>query len=842
MTEEAIRNVLAHLPKTLSETYSRIIHKTCSSPCGAAKFDTMCAVFRWICVARRPLRLDELEEAVALTPDDTYLHTDRIPRNSCGRLISSCGNLAIYDEEENTVSFAHHTVKQFLLSSQQHGDMLPFPIDLRRSEEDVGGMCLAYLGFSDFETQVAQAPLQTPISPALAESVVWSNVPFATRFRDALSWTASWRGIAGQDLPTITFAAPVSSAPTGLLMRQYVLLEYVVENWVHHTSGIRRETSTCWSKFEHIALERQLAFEFRPWNDQTHRSRTKVALHNLEISGSGANRPRSTLILDGPAAIIQLNIYAWALRYAVGSLFGLLQRPVISGYLDLIRNDITLAGAEHVQISSDLVLHAFERFPLIATVSDPLKELTAWKRTGWTGDLLVQILKIFEDGHNMLDAKLLHTFLGLEICRWLEKGYWDSLQVDAAGFALRLGHHPLFDCVYQLAVGDNTAFASATDAYWQTQPSSKIAKRCLTRSTSGALLSSSFEWDTVFLIDRYYSEDKIPLWISELLAGTDIDLHVSTALIVVALAHGKSLSYVTHMLESLEPNPYHTLNAFLPLGDWKASSFGSLSAYQRLSPFLWVDVRSLVRELNNATKRFGNHLQRYGTRRYGRGSQDGAWSRALIPIIKIWKRHNEAFLVGSLEKDGIYLLKWVVYYQAPGALKELLPMYRKYAHTEEGRILVLEILDEFDNASPGILEQVQSLLHPEQEQRSDQAAVQTPAPGNSTPLVAIPLPALPTQRSGAPFAELEDDSLHPLPVQRSRIPLVQVEGESGHRLGPDVENTTSGVEHSVDYEPEFPAQPLPIYRLPPLPPGVAPLNDFTLRNVVNPEPWRVRRA
>lgn len=152
LTEEAIRKTLANLPKTLSEIYLRIIHKTYSSPGGEAKFHIMCAAFRWISVARRPLRLDELEEAVSLRPEDTYLHTDRIPRDVGGRLMSACGNLAVYDEEENTVSFAHHTVKQFLLSSQQHENVIPSIIDLKRGEEDVGNMCLAYLGFSDFET------------------------------------------------------------------------------------------------------------------------------------------------------------------------------------------------------------------------------------------------------------------------------------------------------------------------------------------------------------------------------------------------------------------------------------------------------------------------------------------------------------------------------------------------------------------------------------------------------------------------------------------------------------------------------------------------------------------
>jgi hypothetical protein len=704
MTKESIQTTLENLPKTLNETYLRILHKTLHSPGGQTKLDMMRKTFCWISAARRPLRLEELEEAVALEPTDTYLHTDRIPRGVGGRLMSACGNLAVLNEEENTVSFAHHTVKQFFSTLHWTRDESAVFVSLESSEETVGHLCLVYLSFSDFETQIAKAPTQAQVGPELAEEVVWFNVPFAATFRDAMSWTRSWRGVPEKDLSSIDFVIPVTSAPTGVLMRQYMLLEYIIEHWIYHTSGMRKpKTSTSvWSRFEHVSLHRQLAFEYRPWNDHTHRTKVRTRLEYLQSSSSKMTRARLVVMLNSPGAITQITIYAWALSHAVGSLLGLLDRPTMDAYLNLARLETVPAGLESGWVSPEHVFSAFDQFPPPLSRELRAVDLQGHTERKWSGELLVQLLSISADSYGSLDTELLYEFLSHEICRWLDSNSWAELQISTAICALRRGKRACFDCVFSGCVEDNSQFETSTSANWQTHASAKIVKGCLTRPATGTAWTSNIEWDLVFMLDQHYVTDNIPLWISELMGVQTKDEYIARALIVVALVHKKSMSYVATIMQNLGVQP-DQMTTFRPPGDWKNSSFGSKDAYQRIAPFLWVDVFALVTDVNKATRRYNTPLNRYGPR-----EQHLAWAVAVLPVIKLWHKHNKSFGVESLEKDGIHILKWVVYHRAFDTVKLLMPMYREYARTEHGKAAVLEILD-FD-APKETLQLVKSLI------------------------------------------------------------------------------------------------------------------------------------
>ncbi|KAF2995372.1 hypothetical protein E8E13_003624 [Curvularia kusanoi] len=706
LTKEAVQTTLANLPKTLNETYLRILHKILNSPGGQAKLDLMRKAFEWISVARRPLRLEELEEAVALEPTDTFLHMDRIPKGIGGRLLGACGNLALLDEEENTVTFAHHTVKQFFSSMHWSTDELSPFVSLKSSEETVGHLCLVYLSFSDFETQVAQAPKQAQIDYDLVGEVLWLNVPFAARFRDAISWSRSWRGIPDQDLSSVDFVIPVTSAPTGVLMRQYILLEYIIEYWIYHTSGMRKSStsSSTWSTLEHVVLHRQLFFEYRPWNDHSHRKRVKTELQNLHDCGSKITKARLVVMLNSSGAILQITIYAWALRHAVGSLLGLLDRSIMDAYLNLVRLETVPAGLESGWVSSEHVYSVFNNFPPPVSRELKILDLQHHTESKWSGELLNQLLCISTDSHGSLDTELLYIFLGHELRRWLDCGIWTDLQISTAIHALRRGNRASFDCVFQDCVGDSSQFATSTSASWQTCASAKIVKGCLTRPATGTAWTCNIEWDLVFMLERHYATYNLPLWISELMGAQTTDEYIGRALIVVALVHRKSMSYVTTIMTNLGIT-VDQKSTFRPPGDWKKSRFGSKDAYQRIAPFLWVDVFALVPEINNATRRYNTPLNRYGPR-----EQHLAWAVAVQPVIKLWYKHNKCFSVESLEKDGIHILKWVVYHRAFDTVEALMPMYKEYGRTEDGRAEIAEILD--FNAPEATLQLIKSLrLH-----------------------------------------------------------------------------------------------------------------------------------
>ncbi|KAF2624623.1 hypothetical protein BU25DRAFT_424066 [Macroventuria anomochaeta] len=74
--------------------------------------------------------------------------------------MSACRNLAVNNEEESTVSFAHHTVKQFLFSPQEHGGVLSSLANLDSSEEEVGDLWSRRPTFLTLEFRRLYTPLQ----------------------------------------------------------------------------------------------------------------------------------------------------------------------------------------------------------------------------------------------------------------------------------------------------------------------------------------------------------------------------------------------------------------------------------------------------------------------------------------------------------------------------------------------------------------------------------------------------------------------------------------------------------------------------------------------------------
>lgn len=104
-TDEAIRDALADLPKDLSETFSRILHKS-----GGPGQLYQSRILQLVVAASRPLTADELREALSVLPGDTIWTPSRL-LNDVYSSLACCGCLLTLDEVENTVRFIHHSVK-----------------------------------------------------------------------------------------------------------------------------------------------------------------------------------------------------------------------------------------------------------------------------------------------------------------------------------------------------------------------------------------------------------------------------------------------------------------------------------------------------------------------------------------------------------------------------------------------------------------------------------------------------------------------------------------------------------------------------------------------------------
>ena len=152
ISDANIRETLENLPDGFTETYYRIITKINRS---SRRAHVAFKIFQWIACAQRPLKVNELQEAVAFEPYDTSWDADKIPNQD--DMMQSCRSLVVRDAYTGTVRFAYHTVQQYLLSSQATALMhsnSPSLLSMSQACNTVGHMCMVYLLFSDFETQI----------------------------------------------------------------------------------------------------------------------------------------------------------------------------------------------------------------------------------------------------------------------------------------------------------------------------------------------------------------------------------------------------------------------------------------------------------------------------------------------------------------------------------------------------------------------------------------------------------------------------------------------------------------------------------------------------------------
>lgn len=223
------------------------------------------------------MKAEELQEAVAFENSDVSWDRDKIPDEDL--MIETCRGLLVREEEDRTVRFAHHTVQQYLLSAPaiktSEGPSFSIP-PYSEAEAFVGQVCVTYLCFSDFETQIA---LRTPNVQLEALGVLKAGGPVGipTVLGIGKSWLELPYRLLGGKSPTAPLSIDYSKylmsdtrtrpQVSSGLMEKYRLLEYIVNYWMDHT---RELTPAVDAKFRHLVMHKTLSFEFRPWGPNQH--------------------------------------------------------------------------------------------------------------------------------------------------------------------------------------------------------------------------------------------------------------------------------------------------------------------------------------------------------------------------------------------------------------------------------------------------------------------------------------------------------------------------------------------------------------------------------------------
>ncbi|KAK8183077.1 uncharacterized protein BKA78DRAFT_37251 [Phyllosticta capitalensis] len=308
LTSLEIREALQDLPKDLATLYARILSRLQKSH-GATAY----AAFRWIVCAHRPLDTQELFEAIAIEESDDHFHWDRVISDS-NKFLRACGNLVAI-QLDGTVRLAHETVKQFLLQNHPRDagqdserdyseEVRRLKFSFEEADNWIGRQCIAYLLFSEFESQVIAIK-----RPRL-------EIPTAT-FMPLI-------GGSLDELPKgkISLVLPGRGRKKQIdkHQAQFKILSYLQEFWILH---LRHITEDSLGPYRHdfkkrvlqVAFTREYLFPIRPWEQPSY------------LNSFAYNHACEVIKNDARATHIPL--FIWTLEHEVYYLHEILQSAEI---------------------------------------------------------------------------------------------------------------------------------------------------------------------------------------------------------------------------------------------------------------------------------------------------------------------------------------------------------------------------------------------------------------------------------------------------------------------------------------------------------------------------------
>ncbi|KAL1734148.1 hypothetical protein EV714DRAFT_281270 [Schizophyllum commune] len=134
-TRQAVNQALNNLPKTLYETYERILQAIDRQGTDMARIAQR--TLRWLVGAQRPIRLNEIQEAVMIEVGQDALNEDLGVFDPMD-VLHTCSSLVSYDNAEGVVNLSHFTVQEYLLVPSLATSILSH------------FSCLTYISFNNF--------------------------------------------------------------------------------------------------------------------------------------------------------------------------------------------------------------------------------------------------------------------------------------------------------------------------------------------------------------------------------------------------------------------------------------------------------------------------------------------------------------------------------------------------------------------------------------------------------------------------------------------------------------------------------------------------------------------
>ena len=244
------------LPRNLPETFERILSKSTETN----DIDLGRKIFRWVSVAKRPLTVEELREAIGIRPlqeawdDSTYI-------NDMKKAIACCGNLVFIEEEQQTLHFTHSSVKQYLLSSATQESPSKYYVNIEKADEDAGAICVTYLNFPVFNRQVARTTGKILSATGITSTVVGNSLPLGQSGNEIALRLLRSRNQDKKSSKSINRLLEQAAGDTELhrqqqTLRHYSFQPYAIQFWLEHTKqGINPEAKQLWKLWCNLIVE-----------------------------------------------------------------------------------------------------------------------------------------------------------------------------------------------------------------------------------------------------------------------------------------------------------------------------------------------------------------------------------------------------------------------------------------------------------------------------------------------------------------------------------------------------------------------------------------------------------
>lgn len=153
-TDYEIRQALLDLPASLEETFRRILERLSYGQPRSVRRQS--EIFQLVVAAKRPLTLEEMNEALNITPGTSRPDT-RNAINDIYSTLALCGSLLTFDEEELTIRLVHHSVYQFLCEG--HDSLPGSSFTLEKAHQKFAGIIITYLRSMNVDKQVSSVVL-----------------------------------------------------------------------------------------------------------------------------------------------------------------------------------------------------------------------------------------------------------------------------------------------------------------------------------------------------------------------------------------------------------------------------------------------------------------------------------------------------------------------------------------------------------------------------------------------------------------------------------------------------------------------------------------------------------